>query len=77
MEVSSKGCEQVHSLLDVRVIAREWGCSTRHIQRMAETGRMPAPVKLGTLTRWRRDEIQAWIAGGCKPITSSERSGAA
>jgi predicted DNA-binding transcriptional regulator AlpA len=29
---------------------------------------MPAPVKLGALIRWRRTDIDAWVADGCKPI---------
>lgn len=57
------------ALLDVRgVAALLGGCSTRHVYRLAETGRMPAPVKLGALVRWRRTELQAWLDGGCKPV---------
>ena len=54
------------------------GCSTRHVYRLADAGRMPRPVKLGALVRWRRDEIETWIAGGCRPIrTASPKGGAA
>ncbi|GMV83727.1 MAG: hypothetical protein AMXMBFR7_49110 [Planctomycetota bacterium] len=52
-------------LLSVQAVAGLLGCSWRHVYRMADTGRMPAPVKLGALSRWRRVEILAWIAAGC------------
>ena len=64
------------SLLDVRAVARLLGCSTRHVYRLSDGGRMPPPVKLGALVRWRRsgpDGIEAWIAAGCPAV----RKGAA
>lgn len=41
------------SLGDVRCVARIYDCSQRHIYRMADGGRIPRPVKLGALVRWR------------------------
>lgn len=56
-------------LLDVRAVAALLGgCSTRHVYRLADAGRMPGPVKLGALVRWRRAELKAWLDGGCKPV---------
>ena len=52
-------------LLDVRQVAARLGCSTRHALRMADSGRMPAPLKLGALSRWRRDELTDWVNAGC------------
>ena len=57
-------------LLDVRSVAALLGCSTRHVYRLADAGRMPPPVRLGALIRWRRADLDAWIAGGCKPCRS-------
>jgi excisionase family DNA binding protein len=54
------------ALLNVRAVAALLNCSTRHIYRLADAGRMPVPLKLGALIRWRRTEVDAWIAGGCK-----------
>ena len=34
-------------------------------RRLADGGRMPRPVRLGGLVRWRRAELQAWIDAGC------------
>lgn len=56
----------VAELLDVRAVAALLGaCSTRHVFRLADAGRMPKPIKLGGLVRWRRAEVLEWIAAGC------------
>ena len=56
-------------LLDVKsVAALLGGCSTRHVYRLADGGRMPRPIRLGTLVRWRRSELISWLEGGCQPI---------
>lgn len=41
------------------------GCSTRHVYRLVDAGRMPRPIKLGSLVRWPRAVIDQWIADGC------------
>lgn len=56
------------ALLDVGAVGQMLGCSARHVYRLSDAGRMPAPVKVGDLARWRRSEIDAWIAGGCRPV---------
>jgi predicted DNA-binding transcriptional regulator AlpA len=61
--------EEIADLFDVNAVALKLGgCSTRHVRRMADGGQMPPPVKLGALVRWRRQDIDSWIAGGCKPV---------
>ena len=53
-------------LLDVRAVAELLGgCSTRHVRRLTDAGRMPHSIKLGTLIRWRKAEVLDWIAAGC------------
>lgn len=53
-------------LLDVRAVAALLGgCSVRHVYRLADAGKMPRPVKLGSLIRWSRSDLQAWIDSGC------------
>jgi excisionase family DNA binding protein len=59
------------ALLDVRAVARLLGCSIRHVYRLADGGRMPAPLKLGALVRWQRtgpNGVETWIAEGCRPV---------
>jgi excisionase family DNA binding protein len=53
------------ALIDVRAVAALLDCSTRHVYRLADADRMPAPVRIGALVRWRRAEIEEWIAAGC------------
>jgi excisionase family DNA binding protein len=52
-------------LLDVRAVAAVLQCSPRHVYRLADAGKMPAPIRLGALVRWRRTELTDWIAAGC------------
>jgi len=61
------------ALLDVRAVAALLHCSPRHVYRLADSGHMPPPVRLGALVRWRREAIDAWIAEGCKPVRQSAR----
>jgi excisionase family DNA binding protein len=60
-------------LLDVFSVAELLRCSPRHVCRMSDDGRMPQPVRLGTLVRWPRAAINEWVAGGCRPSPSAEQ----
>lgn len=62
-------------LLDVGAVAALLGCSKRTVYRLSDGGRMPRPVKLGQLVRWRRAEVLAWIAGGCEPVRAARVAG--
>lgn len=62
------------ALLDVQAVAALLDCSTRHVRRLADGGRMPPPVKLGCLLRWRRADLDDWLAAGCQPIRSAGRA---
>jgi excisionase family DNA binding protein len=57
-------------LLDVQAVAELLGCSTRHVYRLSDAGRMPAPVKLGALVRWSASAIRQWIDAGCPAVRS-------
>jgi excisionase family DNA binding protein len=65
-------------LITVQSVANDklGGCSIRHVRRLYDSGKMPAPIKLGALIRFRRAEIDAWIAGGCKPVRAVAKGGA-
>ena len=56
-------------LLDAEAVARLCGCSAPHVRRLADAGRMPAPVKVGALVRWNRRAIESWIESGCPRTT--------
>lgn len=51
-------------LLDVQGVATMLGCSTRHVYRLSDAGRMPRPLRLGSLVRWRRSDLDDWLAAG-------------
>ena len=53
------------ALLDARTVAAMLSCSRRAIYTFSDGGRMPRPIKLGRLTRWRRVDIEKWIADRC------------
>jgi len=53
------------AMLDVNQVATLLNCSSRHIYRLSDAGRMPKPVKLGSLVRWSRAAVETWIAEGC------------
>lgn len=66
--------DSLSALLDVQAVAALLDCSTRHVRRLADSGRMPSPIKLGNLLRWKRSDLEHWIDAGCKPIRSAGRS---
>jgi excisionase family DNA binding protein len=61
-------------LLHVQAVAEMLGASTRHIYRLSDAGRMPAPVKLGALVRWPRRAVVDWIAAGCPAVRTVGRA---
>jgi excisionase family DNA binding protein len=62
-------------LLDVRTVARLLGVSVRTVYRLADAGRMPAPVRLGALVRWPRRAMLDWISNGCPVVRNVGRAG--
>ena len=52
-------------LLTVKEVASMCGVSPSHIYRLTDRGAIPKPVKLGSASRYRREEINHWIASGC------------
>jgi excisionase family DNA binding protein len=60
------------ALLDVRAVAALLDCSSRHVYRLSDAGRMPAPIRLGALVRWRRSDLDDWLSASCP---STRRAG--
>ncbi len=58
-------------LLDVKMVAAALGISSRQVYRLADCGKIPRPVRLGALVRWRRAELTDWISAGCKAVTTA------
>lgn len=49
-------------------VARRCSMAPRTVLRNADRGAMPWGLKIGALRRWDLDEIDAWIADGCRPV---------
>jgi predicted DNA-binding transcriptional regulator AlpA len=65
--MKAKPVEQV--LLDVRQTMAMFGLSKSSIYKLSAAGRFPRPVRIGRSTRWRADELRAWLADGCPPLS--------
>lgn len=52
-------------LLTVAMVAHKASVSVPTIWRLRAAGNLPAPVKVGHSIRWRRVDVDAWIAAGC------------
>lgn len=59
-------------LIDVRAVAEMCGVSVWLLYKMAGNGRMPKPIKIGRLLRWKRRDVERWIAGGCRRVASKK-----
>ena len=64
-------------MLNVGDVAKMLRCSSRTVYRLADSGRMPRPIKLGALVRWPREQVEAWIANGCAHCRSASSRRAA
>ncbi len=64
---------QQPALMDAEDVAKTLNCSRRTVRRLADSGQIPAPIRLGRLLRWDRRALQEWIAEGC-PSCRSGRS---
>ena len=63
------------ALLTVSDVAVILICSSRTVRRLADAGMMPVPLRLNSLLRWRRADIDEWIAAGCRSCRPSRRAG--
>jgi excisionase family DNA binding protein len=63
-------------LLRVRDVARMLAISTRGVWRLAASGEIPAPVRVGGSTRWRQADLQRFVTGqrAHERLTESERT---
>jgi excisionase family DNA binding protein len=61
------------AMLTILEVAQMMRCSTRHVYRLVDAGRMPRPVRLGALVRWSHAAIAEWIAAGCPVIRAIRR----
>jgi excisionase family DNA binding protein len=67
-EVQEVAAPEASKLIDSAEVSRMIGVSYRTIWRLKDAGKLPKPVSIGRLVRWRRDEIEQWIAAGCPAV---------
>lgn len=46
--------------------------TTKHVENLVRSGRMPPPVYLGRSPRWKRAELLNWINDGC-PVLDHDK----
>ena len=62
-------------LIGIRDVASMLNVSTRHVERLNSAGMIPRPVRVGCARRWRRREIEDWVAEGCPAIDNAHALG--
>lgn len=53
-------------LIDQKQLAEMLSISRRTVQRMISRGKLPAPIRIGKMVRWKLQDIKKWIANGCR-----------
>lgn len=52
-------------MIDAERLAQLLDVSVSLVRKMDRSGKIPAPLKLGSCVRWRVDEIAAWVRADC------------
>lgn len=63
------------TMLSVSDLSERWGCSERHVRRMADAGRCPRPIKFGSLLKWPVALIEKWENDGCPNVRNTAKGG--
>ena len=66
--------EAAPQLMGIEEFAAMIACSTKHVRRLADAGKCPAPIRLGRSLRWSRAVVDDWIASGCQPVRTVRMS---
>lgn len=54
-------------MLDCMEAAALLGVSRAMYWKLHSQARIPLPIRFGRVVRWRKQELEAWIAAGCPP----------
>jgi excisionase family DNA binding protein len=60
---------------DVDDIATLLKASSCHVRRLADAGAMPRPLHVGRLVRWRKADVDQWLAAGCPSCRPAKGGG--
>lgn len=62
----------VPTLLNASQVAAMLNISCRTLWRLKSAGKLPEAVRVGSSVRWRQEDLQNWIAGGCQTLESPQ-----
>lgn len=60
-ETTQTADSKAEALLKAPEVARVLGVDVRTVWRWASSGTIPAPLRIGGTTRWRRSELDAFL----------------
>jgi predicted DNA-binding transcriptional regulator AlpA len=66
--------KDMERLMSVRDVAELLKCSSHHVYMLKTYGKIPKPIKLGRILRWRRGVIEKWIEEGCPSQTKNSEN---
>lgn len=52
-------------MINARQLAVILQVSPRQVWRMLSAKRVPQPIRIGNVVRWRMAEVEQWIVAGC------------
>ena len=61
------------ALITAMQVSQIIGVSKRTVWRMLSAGQLIKPIRIGSNTRWRREELLDWIDAGCPSATTREQ----
>jgi len=70
--MSERRNNETTALLTAGEVAHILKCSPRTVYRLSDSGQMPQRLKVGSLVRWKRAEIEGWVDGGCQPLRTKK-----
>ncbi len=62
-------------LLDINEVAAILAVSTRALWQWAADGKFPQAIQLGRLRRWRRADVEGWLASQAANATKDRPEG--
>jgi excisionase family DNA binding protein len=62
--VADAGKQTTPEVCDIIDVSSLLKCSPRHVDRLVEEQKFPAPFRVGKLRRWRRQTVLAWMENG-------------
>jgi excisionase family DNA binding protein len=70
---NGKSVDSFPSLMAVDDVAAMLNCSTRTVWRFSDAGKMPRPLRIGGIRRWRKKDVESWLDAGCPAVREGGR----